>query len=164
MKAALLTPFAFVLAFACATARADFYGEVIGLADGDTITVLRDRQQVKVRLAQIDAPEKAQAFGNRARQALADMVFRKQVFVQELGQDQYRRTLGNVWQDRLNVNYAMVSTGYAWAYRQYVTDPALLQIEAEARRQKLGLWAEPQPVEPWNFRRLKRKGSYESSQ
>lgn len=114
---------------------------------------MRDRQPIKVRLAQIDAPERAQAFGNRARQALADMVFRKQVFVQELGQDQYSRTIGHVWHGQVNVNYRMVSTGFAWAYRGYVTDPDLLLIEADARRQKLGLWADPQPVEPWKLGR-----------
>lgn len=155
---------AIALAFSSFSAWADYFAEVVGVADGDTITVLRDRQQIKIRLAQIDAPERAQAFGNRARQALADMVFRKTVYVQDLGQDRYKRTLANVWQGQLNVNYAMVSTGYAWAYRQYVTDANLLQVEAEAKARGVGLWVDPQPVEPWNFRRFKKGGSYEGSQ
>ena len=81
------------LVFSC-SAFADFPGKVVAVADGDTITVLRDQEQVKVRLTEIDAPEKAQAFGNQAKQALSALVFGKEVRVVDHGTDRYRRTLG----------------------------------------------------------------------
>jgi micrococcal nuclease len=78
-------------------AYADFTGKVVAVADGDTITVLRDKEQVKIRLAGIDAPEKAQAFGNVAKQRMSDMVFSKEVRVDDRKKDKYGRTIGRVW-------------------------------------------------------------------
>ena len=95
------------LGFASA-ARADFAGPVIAILDGDTIDVLIDRQPVRVRLAQIDAPEKRQAFGTRARQALASMVFQQSVKVIDTGRDRYGRVLGTVFVSGKNINAAMV--------------------------------------------------------
>lgn len=130
---ALRSLFACALLAVCSAAWADFSGSVVGVIDGDTIDVLVENRPVRVRLAQIDAPERAQAFGTRSRQALSAMVFRQAVTVAE----------------------AMIDQGMAWAYRQYVTDRSLIQLEAQARAARRGLWADPAPVEPWLFRRTK---------
>lgn len=136
-------------------AWADFTGPVVAVLDGDTIDVLVNNRPVRIRFAQIDAPERKQAFGTRSRQALAAMVARQVVTVAEDGPDRYGRTLGTVFVDGVNVNAAMVQQGMAWAYRQYVTDRSLIQLEAEARAARRGLWVDPAPVEPWLFRRNK---------
>ncbi len=145
-------------------AWAELRGEVVRIIDGDTIDVLVDKQPVRVRLVDIDAPEKRQAFGERARQALAGMVFRRHVLVDEKDTDRYGRTLGTVWvnmelasrppQPR-NVNAAMVHQGMAWAYRFHgrAADPEMLRLEQEARGKRVGLWSDPHAVEPWKWRR-----------
>lgn len=143
--------------FACSitlasAARADFAGEVVAVLDGDTIDVLVEHQPVRVRLAQIDAPEKRQGFGTRSRQTLSDMVFRQKVMVAEAGRDRYSRVLGTVYVGAVNVNAEMVRLGMAWVYRQYARDPALYALEEEARDAQRGLWADASPVPPWQFR------------
>lgn len=143
---------AFALLFVASAAYADISGRVVGIIDGDTLDVLVNQRPVRVRLAQIDAPEKRQAFGTRARQALSSLTFRHDVTVIEGGPDRYGRTIGTVYVGALNVNNELVRQGMAWAYRRYVTDPAVIQIEAEARSAKRGLWADPSPVPPWDFR------------
>nr|WP_315425959.1 thermonuclease family protein [uncultured Pseudomonas sp.] len=140
------------LGFASA-ARADFTGPVIAILDGDTIDVLIDRQPVRVRLAQIDAPEKRQAFGTRSRQALSALVFRQSVTIADAGRDRYGRVLGTVYVSGVNVNAELVRQGMAWVYRQYATDRSLFALEDEARAGRRGLWADPSPVPPWQFRR-----------
>lgn len=152
---ALRSLFACALLAFCSAAWADFSGSVVGVIDGDTIDVLVENRPVRVRLAQIDAPERAQAFGTRSRQALSAMVFRQAVTVAEAGPDRYGRTLGAVFVAGVNVNAAMIDQGMAWAYRQYVTDRSLIQLEAQARAARRGLWVDPAPVEPWLFRRTK---------
>ena len=134
-------------------AAGDFATKRLGI--GDTIDVLVENRPVRVRLAQIDAPERKQAFGTRSRQALSAMVFRQAVTVAEAGPDRYGRTLGTVFAAGVNVNAAMIDLGMAWAYRQYVTDRSLIQLEAQARAARRGLWVDPAPVEPWLFRRTK---------
>ena len=136
------------------TAFADtLQGRVVTIADGDTITVLdADKVQHKIRLTGIDAPEKAQAFGNKSKQALADMVFGKDVQVEEHGKDKYKRTLGRVLVNGIDANAEMVRQGYAWVYRKYSKNPDLLRLEAEAREAKRGLWVDAEPVPPWEWR------------
>lgn len=136
-------------------ARADLVGPVVAVLDGDTIDVLIERHPVRVRLAQIDAPEKRQAFGTRSRQALAAMVFQKRVTVAEAGSDRYGRVLGTVFVSGQNINAAMVEQGMAWVYRQYAKDQVLFALEVDARKHGRGLWVDANPVPPWEFRRLK---------
>lgn len=137
-------------------ARADFSGEVVAILDGDTIDVLVERQPVRVRLAQIDAPEKRQAFGTRSRQVLARLVFQKSVRVTEAGRDRYGRIIGAVFVGDVDVNAQMVSQGMAWVYRQYAKDKVLYELESQARGRRLGLWVDPDPVAPWEYRRDRR--------
>src|SRR4030067_63538 len=137
---------ALVLSF---SAWADFTGNVVGVADGDTITVLRGREQIKVRLAEIEAPEKAQPFGNKSKQALSALVYGKAVLVVDQGQDRYKRTIGRVYQDDVDVSAEQIKQGMAWVYRKYSKDVSLLSLEDEAKAQRLGLWADAEPVPPW---------------
>ena len=140
-----------------ATAAADFRGKVVGVTDGDTVTVLRYREQVKIRLTEIDAPERKQPFGERSRQSLAELVFRKEVLVIDQGTDRYGRTLGRLKLGSMDANEEQLRRGMAWVYDKYVVDRALYRIQDEAKRQRKGLWADPKPVPPWDWRRVKRR-------
>jgi len=130
-------------------AYADFIGKVVKVADGDTITMLRDSEQIKIRLAGIDAPEKAQPFGNVARQSMSEMVFGKEVRVVEQGCDRYGRTIGRVYQGDVDVSAEQIKQGMAWVYRKYTKDAALYKLEDEAKQHRLGLWADAEPTPPW---------------
>lgn len=132
---------------------------VVGVQDGDTITVLTsENQSFRVRLVEIDAPESGQPYGQRAKQALSAMVFGKDVTVDVQGTDRYGRTLGRVYHGEIDVNAAMVRDGFAWAYRAYLTDDAMLSLEEDARREARGLWSLPaaERVPPWEWRRKRR--------
>ena len=140
------------------------YGRVVGVADGDTFTLLTDeKKQVKVRLHGIDAPERAQDFGQVARQKLSDLVFNQRVRVVEKDVDRYKRTVGIAYtSDKVCVNEELLRSGLAWHYREYDKNPEWAALEAEAREQRLGLWSRPNPVRPSEFRRSKRKPQKEA--
>src|SRR5690606_665034 len=107
-------------------------GKVVAIADGDTLTLLTPaREQVKIRLAEIDTPERAQPYGTRARQALSDLAFGKQATVETSEKDRYGRVIGRIYVDGVDVNKELVSRGAAWVYRQYNHDKSLLAIEAD---------------------------------
>jgi len=128
---------------------------VVGVSDGDTVTCLTaDKKQVKVRLHGIDAPERGQPYGGRSRQALSDLVFGKDVMVEDRGTDQYKRTLGRVTVDAVDVNREMVATGMAWHYTRYDQSRKLRVAEEAARDAKAGLWADPHACPPWEWRRF----------
>jgi endonuclease YncB( thermonuclease family) len=129
-------------------------------ACADPITVLTpEKRQIKIRFAEIDAPELAQPYGNKAKQLLSRMVFGKEVSITPLTIDHYRRIVARVVQGNRDINLAMVQSGAAWAYRQYLTDPSLLEAEAEARNARTGLWAlQPdQIMPPWTWRHATRR-------
>lgn len=128
---------------------------VVGVTDGDSITCLTPgKQQVKVRLNAIDAPERGQPFANKSKQALSDMVFGKDVEVEELGTDRYKRTIGQVMVGGLDVNHEMVAKGMAWHYGKYDDSRALREAEQSARTAKLGVWADLHAMPPWEWRKL----------
>lgn len=134
-------------------------GRVVGVSDGDTLTLLTpDRVRHKVRLDQIDAPESGQPWGADARRRLSSAVFNRTVTVRSSGKDRYGRTLGRVEAGGTDVNAAMVRDGAAWAYRQYLTDRRMIRLEADARNADRGLWALPdsQTTPPWEWRAAKR--------
>ncbi|MGZ5030776.1 MAG: thermonuclease family protein [Methylobacter sp.] len=134
-------------------------GLVVSVHDGDTVTLLvSGNKQVKIRLAQIDAPESDQAFGQRSKQSLSGMVFNQNIRVQKETTDKYGRTVGTLFVDGLDVNREQVKRGMAWVYRQYLHDQSLLQVESEARKAKEGLWSEPNPTPPWEYRHSKKNG------
>jgi endonuclease YncB( thermonuclease family) len=128
-------------------------GKVVGVTDGDTITVLVAEHTIKVRLAEIDTPERGQPWASRAKQALSDKVFREEVEVRVVDTDRYGRTVGHVWIAGRDINREMVREGHAWVYRQHLKD------ETDAQKNEIGLWGLPeaQRVPPWNWRRGKRE-------
>ena len=135
------------------TATAQLVGKVVGVHDGDTLTLRTAADTIKVRLAGIDAPELGQPFGKNAKQALSALVFGKMVIVVAQGEDRYDRTLGDVVIAGGRVTVALVAGGMAWQYRQYDKSPELAAAEAEARAARRGLWADPNPIPPWEWRR-----------
>ncbi len=150
---------------ACSVHAETLTGRVVGIADGDTITVLdANRQQHKIRLAGIDAPEKAQPFGDRSKQSLSTLVFDKQVVVESNKQDRYGRTVGKVLINGSDSNLAQVKAGMAWWYRDYAKEQSAVdrrlyeQAEQQAQVQRVGLWADKNPTPPWDFRHAKTGG------
>ena len=146
-------------------AAGEIQGVVVAIADGDTLTVLdAAQQQHKVRFAFIDAPEKAQPYGQRARQALSEQLFRQQVRVEVIEQDRYGRNVGRVWRQDADINLAMVRQGYAWHYRQYAQKTQssddfsrYQQAQQQAEAQRLGLWQQSTPQAPWDWRQRRRE-------
>ena len=135
-------------------AAADVLGKVVSVHDGDTITVLVERRQVKVRLVDIDAPELRQPFGTRSRESLAEMCFGKVASVDVRGQDRYKRTIGQVTCAGTDANAEQVRRGYAWTYTRYArSDSPLHLIQMQAQSAYRGLWADPAAVPPWQWRR-----------
>jgi len=136
---------------------ADFNGKVVGIIDGDTIEVLRNDRPERIRLSGIDCPEKGQAFGQKAKDAVADLAFRKEVTLQTHGYDKYKRTIANViLPNGMNLNQELVKQGWCWWYRKYAPgDTVLEQLEREAREDRKGLWADPQPVPPRGWQKKK---------
>lgn len=156
MHRARLTVLIFALAASCLPLAAkDFLARVVGVHDGDTITVLRGvsgKKQWHIRLSGIDAPEIGQAFGKAAKQALSDLVFGKTVTIVENKTDDYGRLVADVYVDGEWVNLAMVKQGFAWRYTHYSNDAKLGAAEAHARQAHLGLWEDKNPVPPWDWR------------
>lgn len=149
-------------------------GEVVAITDGDTIKVLdEEKREHKVRLTGINSPERKQAFYERAKQNLADLVFRREVEVHWKKHDRYGRVLGRVMVARkgcegdcprdVDANLAQIESGMAWWFRRYKKDQpakerkAYEEAETRARAAKRGLWADPDPIPPENFRKVMKK-------
>ncbi len=131
-------------------------GKVVGVADGDTITVLQNRTQYKIRLHGIDTPEKGQDFGNRAKQFTSGMVFGKQVQVIQKDTDRYNRVVGVVYIGDKCLNQELIRNGFAWVYQKYCKDAVCNEwqgLESQARKSKIGLWSHADPIPPWDYRR-----------
>lgn len=142
----------------------EYKGEIVKISDGDTVTLRAGNNRLmKIRLSEIDAPEKKQPFGLEAKAYLASLVEGQRVTVYQVARDRYKRTVGLIIRpsDGLNVNKTMVAYGNAWAYRAYLKDPALLTIEASARERELGLWSLPSAdiIPPWEWRHSRRSHS-----
>lgn len=135
---------------------AAFLAGVIGISDGDTLTVLHEREPVKIRIAEIDAPEKAQPFGTKSKQALSDLCFGKQADVAPQTKDRYGRTVARVRCDGQDASEQLVRSGMAWVFDRYVTDRSLYSLQDEARATRRGLWVDDGPVPPWEWRKSKK--------
>ena len=143
---------------------ATLQGRVVGVADGDTITVLdASNTKHKIRLQGIDAPEKAQAFGQRSKQSLSDLVYNKQVTVDFQKKDKYGRTLGKVLLNGTDICLEQIKLGMAWHYKQYASDQPkedralYAQSELDAKSKLTGLWSDNSPTPPWQFRRQQKQ-------
>ncbi len=133
-------------------------GEVTKVADGDTFTLkTEDGLPVKVRLYAIDAPEKGQDFGTKARQHLNELCYKKTVKIVIEDIDQYDRTLGVAYINGLNINEEMVRQGLAWYYSYYANAPRIDSLEQVARKEKLNIWSMKNPVRPHDFRKAERQ-------
>jgi endonuclease YncB( thermonuclease family) len=166
VRSALLVGLA--LAASC-SALADFAGKVVAVADGDTITVLdAAKTRHQIRLAAIDAPERGQPGGYRSKESLARLVYERRVRVEQEKKDRYGRTVGKVWVApadcpscgaTLDAGLAQIALGRAWWFRQFANEQSpedrerYEAAEREARARKAGLWRDPNPVPPWEWRR-----------
>lgn len=149
-----------LLLLAGALNAATLQGKVIGVADGDTLTLLdAQKNQHKIRLQGIDAPEKAQAFGNKSKQSLHEMVHGKEVFVDVQKMDKYGRSVGKILVNQTDACLEQIKRGMAWHYKQYANEQSpedrdvYAQAESTARAQSLGLWKDKSPTPPWAFRK-----------
>ena len=145
------------IALCCAsglTQAAEFTAKAIAVLDGDTVMVKRANGLVKIRLAEIDAPERAQAFGETSKRSLADMVLNKQVKIVSQAIDQYGRMVAHLNVNGLDVNAEQIRRGMAWEYSNYHSNHALIALQEEARQVPRGLWALNTPTPPWEWRKL----------
>lgn len=152
MRAALV----FLLALVGPTCASEYPAKVVGVSDGDTLTVLvGGSRQVEVRLHGIDAPETGQDFGSRAKEAASDLAFGKQVTVREVDKDRYGRTVAEViLPDGRSLGRELTRQGMCWWYRKYAPHDYELQAsEREAREGRRGLWANSSAIPPWEWRR-----------
>ena len=137
---------------------ASYHGKVIKITDGDTLTLVLIKIQYKIRLAQIDTPEKRQPYSNKAKQALAGMVFGKYIEAKIETVDRYGRYVADIYIDGKHVNAELIRVGAAWVYKKYVKDKRLFEIEQQARKNKVGLWGLPEAdrMPPWDWRKANR--------
>lgn len=149
-----------LLFFSHAAVSDTIYGRVVGVSDGDTVTVLdQSNKQYKIRLSGIDAPEKSQGFGQVSKRSLSDLIYNKNVSVDWQKQDRYGRYLGKILIGGQDVNLLQIEYGMAWFYRAYQseltsTDRVLYQnAESVAQAKIYGLWSDPNSIPPWQYRR-----------
>jgi len=145
-----------------ADAPPELTGEVVGVHDGDTLTIrVGEKEKLTIRLDGIDAPELAQPYGKQAKHALSSVVIAKEVRVETHGTDKYGRTIGTVWlakgKQEYSVNHQLVAKGWAWRYVKYSKSRALAEVEAAAKKAHLGLWTGADPVSPWDWRAAEKK-------
>ena len=139
-------------------AAGEIAGRVVSIQDGDTLTVLVSKKQIKVRLTEIDAPERKQPFGTRSRQSLAELCANKDARIVVQGKDRYGRTLGRVRCAGMDANAEQVRRGMAWVFERYAAkESRLYAMEAEARAARRGLWQDARPVPPWEWRQRTRQ-------
>lgn len=133
-------------------------GLVISISDGDTVTIITpEKIPVKIRLANIDAPESGQAFGQSSKKILSNLIYKKNVNVEISGDDKYKRKIGTIYINNTNINSEMIALGAAWVYKKYNTDTQLLDLEYIARQKELGLWglSAEHHIPPWEWRKNK---------
>jgi endonuclease YncB( thermonuclease family) len=152
----LKTLIALILLCCCIALSAQaetFTAKVIVVMDGDTVMVMREGQKVKIRLANIDAPEKAQPFGKQSRDSLLQMLSKQTVQIDSQAVDQYGRTIGMISVGGLNVNEEQVRRGMAWEYSHYHRDETYRALQSEASLARRGLWAQNNLQAPWDWRK-----------
>lgn len=131
---------------------------VVAISDGDTLTArcgsAGGYQQIKVRIAAIDAPESRQAFGHKSRQHLAQLCHRQLATLHPVDRDSYGRTVAHVRCGNRDAAAAQVRAGMAWVYTQYAgAQPELLPLQRSAQASRTGLWSQKRPLAPWDYRR-----------
>ena len=146
-------------------------GKVVSIADGDTVIIVvadnstkskflqppssqsSSKKQYRIRLNDIDAPESKQAFGNKSKENLKNYIYQKDVVVKHESTDKYGRILGTIYYQGKDINLQQVKDGYAWVYRHYSKKQDYIKEEEKARQERKGLWADNNPINPYDFRR-----------
>ena len=147
-----------LLASPALTAETRLTLKVVSVHDGDTFTGVNEgNQQVKVRLDAVDAPELGQPYGQASRKALGDKIFGQVVTVTTKKHDRYGRTIGHVLIEKRDINLELLEEGAVWHYEEYDHNKRLREAEASARSSKKGLWREPNPVAPWDWRKTEKE-------
>lgn len=157
MKKLLFILLFVTLPILCSAQR--FSVKVVGISDGDTFTCVNDNNlQLKIRIYGIDAPEKKQAFGNKSKEYLSSLVFGKRITIDVQSQDSWGRYIAYVYtSSNEDVSLLMIQSGMAWHFVKFDNSPLYANAEIEARRHELGLWADKNPVAPWEFRAAKKR-------
>lgn len=133
-------------------------GKVVAITDGDTFKLLtKDSTLIRVRVANIDCPERKQPFSKRAKQFTSDAIFDKYVKVEEFKKDRYGRSIAYVYYDNKNLSKELLKAGFAWHYVKYSNDKTLQKLEEIAKSNKKGLWLDPHAIAPWDWRSNKKK-------
>ena len=160
MNPASLFGLALALCLSFATHADTLQGRVIGIADGDTLTILdANNEQHRIRLAGIDAPEKKQPFGQVSKQSLSDLAYARDVEVEWGKQDRYGRIVGKIIVSGEDINLIQIKRGLAWHYKKYEGEQSMADRityaneEAQAKQLRTGLWVDPQPIAPWDWRK-----------
>lgn len=159
-----LITFFLISLLACSPVQAGIIaGTVVRITDGDTVVVLgANKVQYKIRLVGIDAPEKKQAYGQKSKENLSDLVAGKFVVVEYDKLDRYKRVLGKILLNSKDMNLEQVESGMAWHYKKYQKEQSqsdrmqYSEAEVDARNAKRGLWYDPDPIPPWDYRKLKK--------
>jgi endonuclease YncB( thermonuclease family) len=135
-----------------------YEGKVIKVSDGDSLNIIQQGKVIRVRLAEIDAPEYKQPFWKKSRNALEGHVAGKTVLVEEFDRDQYGRIVGHIYVDDLWVNGALVKDGFAYVYERYAVSQKLFQYQTKAEKERRGIWKLPenQRIRPWEWRKKNR--------
>lgn len=152
--------FLIFLSLSCKNADTDlanFTAKVIGIKDGDTIEVLLNNKPIRIRLADIDCPERSQPFGKAAKQYSSNFCFGKEVKIESSGEmDRYGRLIATVFINNRTLNSALLENGLAWHYKKYSDNDIYAALEIDARNRHVGIWSQPNPIAPWDWRKYKR--------
>ncbi|GEP52678.1 hypothetical protein FNO01nite_33500 [Flavobacterium noncentrifugens] len=133
--------------------------KVIAIADGDTFTILENNKPIRIRVDAIDAPEKGMPFAKASKKYLSNLCFGKMVTIHAVTIDRYGRTVARAsLTDGKDISTEMIRAGYAWHYKKYSKDILLSNLEIQARKNRVGLWKDKEPIAPWEIRKLHRKG------
>jgi micrococcal nuclease len=144
--------------FTCFISQAQSY-KVIGIIDGDTYDILVNMRPVRVRMYAIDAPERGMPYNKVAKKYLSDMIFGKMVTIKQTDTDKNGRIVAKTYlPDGREASTEMLKAGFAWHFKKYDNNPTLAQLEINARKNKLGLWADNEPIAPWEVRKMHRNG------
>ncbi len=134
--------------------KSELEGTVVKIIDGDTFDLLtKEKSTVRIRMKDIDCPERNQDYYQVAKDALGSLIFKKKIHLITFGKDRYKRILANVYSNGENVNLVMINNGHAWHYKKYSSDIIYANAEIIARHEQRGLWQMPDPVAPWDFRK-----------
>jgi endonuclease YncB( thermonuclease family) len=158
------TPLLAAFLFSTPSIAATLQGRVVAVTDGDTVKVLdASHTEWKIRLMGIDAPEKKQAFGNKSKSNLSDLVYGKTVTVEYSKKDKYGRTVGKIIVNGVDANLEQIRAGMAWHYKKYEKEQPVedrdtyARSEDRARAGQRGLWVDAEPVPPWDWRKAKKR-------